>query len=120
MGRGFIEQIDTFPGMSLGLPPAARITDYTELALHDDHGDTLALHDFFNTLQAAPAANGRVVQTGDGKPIGDLWLRKIPAYDFDNRALVILFSSMKGAARSTAANTSRWRPSPPIRSFPSR
>jgi hypothetical protein len=95
-GRGFIEQIDTFPGMSLGLPPAARIPDYTKLALHDDRGDTLALHDFFKTLQAAPAANGRVVQTGDGKPIGDLWLRKIPAYDFDNRELVILFSSMKG------------------------
>ena len=95
-GRGFIEEVDTFPGMSLGIPPAARTIDYTRLALHDDRGDTLGLHDFFKTLPAAPAANGRVVQTGDGKPIGDLWLRKIPAYDFDNRSLVILFSSMQG------------------------
>jgi hypothetical protein len=96
MGRGFIEQFDTFPGMSLGVPPAANSADHEDLDLHEDHGGKAALQAFYKTLAAAPAANGTVIQTGDGKPIGDLWLRKIPAYDFDNRELVILISSTKG------------------------
>ncbi len=95
-GRGFIEQVDAFPGMAYGTPPAANSADNAQLDLHEDHGDIEALRAFFGTLAAEPAANGNVAATGSGKPIGDLWATKDPAYDFDNRTLVLVLSSMKG------------------------
>jgi hypothetical protein len=88
--RGFIEQLDGFPGMSFGSPPAADTADNTLLNLFEDRGGTTALRSFYRTLKAD---NG--VTTEAGKPVGDLWAtRDFNLYDFDNTDLVLLISSV--------------------------
>jgi hypothetical protein len=90
--RGFIDELDAFPGMSYGTPPAAASPDNTKLGLHDDRGGTRALKAFFRTLRAE---NG--VTTEAGKPIGDIWFTKnFDLYDFDNTRLILLVSSLNG------------------------
>ena len=60
--RGFIEELDAFPGMSYGTPPAAASDGQHELDLHDERGGTRALRAFFNTLRAE---NGVTTETGN-------------------------------------------------------
>jgi hypothetical protein len=96
MGRGFIEQLDAFPGLSLGTPPAANSIDNTKLRLYDERGGLRALNAFLSVLEAAPAANGNVAFTGTGKPIGDLWVNDDEAYDFMNTTFQVFVSSFEG------------------------
>ena len=88
--RGFLEQLDGFPGMSFGGPPAASTADYTLLNLFEDRGGTTALRSFYRSLKAE---NG--ITTEAGKPVGDLWATiDFSLYDFDNTDLVLLISSL--------------------------
>ena len=88
--RGFVEELDGFPGMSYGTPPAANVDDNFSLDLHDGRGGTGALKNFYKTLKAE---NG--VTTEAGKPIGDLWATNdLNVYDFDNTDLVLLISAL--------------------------
>ena len=102
MGRGFIEQLDAFPGLSLGAPPAANARDNTRLRLYDEHGGVPALNTFLSVLQAAPAANGNIAFTGTGKPIGDLWVNDDEAYEFMNSTLQVFVSSFEGGRPTNA------------------
>ena len=90
--RTFIDEIDSFPGMSYGLPPAAEEDDNYALHLHDDRGGIAqALLPFYLILQSD---NG--VQLEGGKPVGELWAKNDAAFDFDNTDLVVLVTALRG------------------------
>jgi hypothetical protein len=106
MGREFIEQLDAFPGLSLGAPPAASAEDNSKLRLYDEHGGERLLKSFYSVMEAAPAANGNVAFTGTGKPIGDLWVNDDEAYDFMNTTLQVIVSSFEGGRPLNAGRIS--------------
>lgn len=88
--RGFVEELDAFPGMSYGAPPAADAAGNIFLDLHEDRGGTRALKPFYAALKAE-----NDVTTEAGKPVGDLWAtRDLTVYDFDNTDLVLLISAV--------------------------
>lgn len=67
--RGFIDEIDAFPAMSYGAPPAANIdTDSPMIDLHSDRIGRPAMASFFNAVKSD---NG--VMVGAGAALGSLW-----------------------------------------------
>jgi hypothetical protein len=86
--RSFIDEIDSFPGMSYGDPPAASRTDTYMLDLRN----FFRLEEAF--FPAIVAADGTKLD-GD-KPIGMLWAKTDPSFKFDNTSLVIYLSAIPG------------------------
>ena len=86
--RAFLEELDSFPGMSCGEPPAASLVDTHMLDLHEDRAGVLGLTPFYKVL-----ASDDVTLAG-GKPVGLLWSDK--TFRFDNTDLVLLISAFPG------------------------
>ena len=89
--RAFIEELDRFPSLSYGTPPAANGRDRYGLDLHKDRGGVVALRAFYR-----PLASESGVTLGDGTEVGRVWSDKTPAFRFDNTDLVVLLSSFPG------------------------
>jgi hypothetical protein len=89
--RRFVEEIDAFPGMEYGGPPAAQADDNYTLGLHGDRLEGDELREF---LKGVRATNG--VKLDGNRDIGALWTSTNPAFNFDNRSLLVLFSSFPG------------------------
>lgn len=88
--RGFIDEIDTFPGMAHGAPPAANETsDWPLLDLHEDRLGRAGLKSFFNRL-----ASDNGVQVGTS-PIGTVWADR-GTYPFDNTDLIVVVTAHPG------------------------
>lgn len=85
--RGFIDEVDAFPAMSLGDAPRANAFDNALLGLHPDRGHTPELRRFFGIL-AEPQG---VVPDG-GTRIGDVWAQN--TFRFDSTELVVLVSAV--------------------------
>ena len=69
--RAFIEELDNFPGMALGAPPAANTKGGTpSLSLHSDRCGRAGLDILLSALQAVSG-----VQFGPGADIGAAWAR---------------------------------------------
>ncbi|MGB7948046.1 MAG: M64 family metallopeptidase [Candidatus Binatia bacterium] len=86
--RTFIDEIDSFPGMSYGDPPAAEQSGYYSLDLRNFFDLEKA---FFPVLDAADGTK----LDGD-KPLGTLWAKEDASFKFDNRSLVVYLSAMPG------------------------
>jgi len=86
--RAFIDERDAFPGMSYGEPPAANLSDTTELAVHEDRAGVVGLRPFYSVL-ASPGTT-----LADGRAIGVVWTED--AFRFNNRTTVVLISSFPG------------------------
>lgn len=65
--RTFIDEVDGFPGLSVGLPPAASNTETTFLQLHANRVGSTMMRLVCNTLGSAN------VTLADGRPLGMLW-----------------------------------------------
>ncbi len=86
--RAFIEEIDGFPAMAFGEPPAADLADTTMLTLHEDRAGVAGLIPFYTVL-ASPSAT-----LADGTAIGRVWAEDV--FPFHNRTLVVAISSFPG------------------------
>jgi hypothetical protein len=72
--RGFIEELDNFPGMALGDPPAANISGrFPLLKLHPFRGGRDGVNRLFASMQSDSN-----VQVGPGARIGALWAGRPP------------------------------------------
>ena len=86
--RSFIDEIDSFPGMTYGDVPAAnRVDNY----LLDVRSSFRLEEAFFPFLEAT---NGTKLD-GD-KPLGTLWAKTDPSFKFDSTSLVIYLSAISG------------------------
>ncbi|MEP6933427.1 MAG: M64 family metallopeptidase, partial [Nitrospirota bacterium] len=87
--RSFIDEIDSFPGMTYGDPPAASRADGNFLL---DVRNSFRLADtFFPFLVAADGT-----KLDNDKPLGTLWAMTDPSFKFDNTSLVIYLSAIPG------------------------
>ncbi len=83
--RAFIEELDNFPGMALGEPPAANTKNgEPSLSLHSDRCGRAGLDALLSLLQAE-AASG--VQFGPGANIGAAWARPAVRQNLTDYAL---------------------------------
>jgi hypothetical protein len=81
--RAFIEELDNFPGMALGAPPAANTKNGTpSLSLHSDRCGRAGLDILLTALQAVSG-----VQFGPGANIGAAWARPPLRQDLTDYAL---------------------------------
>lgn len=87
--RSFIDEIDSFPGMTYGDPPAAeRAGDNFSLGVRN----SFSLADaFFPFLVAADST-----KLDNDKPLGLLWSKTDPNFKFDNTSLVVYLSAVPG------------------------
>jgi hypothetical protein len=90
--RGFIDEIDGFPGMCYGAPPAANLgTGIPMLNLHDGRVGRTGLKSFFTTL-----ASDNNVMVGM-RNIGTVWAeRGLGTFTFDNTDLIVMISAHPG------------------------
>jgi hypothetical protein len=95
--RSFIDEIDSFPGMTYGESPrASEVGDNFSLDVHNSFrlGDA-----FFAFLSASDGTR----LDGD-KPLGTVWAKTDPTFKFDSTSLVIYLSAIPGGrANSTIA-----------------
>jgi hypothetical protein len=89
--RAFIDELDRFPAMSYGNPPAANRHEPYGLDLHEDRGAVHALQSFYRPLAADSG-----VKLSDGSDVGVVWAQKDPTHAFDNTDLVVLITSIPG------------------------
>lgn len=87
--RSFIDEIDSFPGMTYGDPPAAeRAGDNFSLGVRNSFSLGEA---FFPFLVAADGT-----KLDHDKPLGLLWAKTDPSFKFDNTSLVVYLSAVPG------------------------
>lgn len=87
--RSFIDEIDSFPGMTYGDPPAAeRAGDNFSLGVRNSFSLAEA---FFPFLIAADGT-----KLDHDKPLGLLWAKTDPSFKFDNTSLVVYLSAVPG------------------------
>lgn len=87
--RSFIDEIDSFPGMTYGDPPAAeRAGDNFSLGVRNSFSLAEA---FFPFLVAADGT-----KLDHDKPLGLLWAKTDPSFKFDNTSLVVYLSAVPG------------------------
>jgi hypothetical protein len=101
--RTFIDEVNSFPAISVGSPPAAGWNEDGLLAYHDFRGDVGPERDAFFKRVAATPRNGITVvldDTGGQDPgLGHLWAEDRPGFAFDNRSFfVALSNSTEGRA----------------------
>jgi hypothetical protein len=127
--RVFAEELDSFPGLSYGLPPAVNRSDENYmLDLHDGRGSVALLQSFYQTV-----ASDSGLTLDQGITLGHLWGDTNPIFqsttDFDNTDLVVIVTSVPGgrALNGTgyialpARSADIWfevKPYPPSRSVP--
>lgn len=100
--RTFIDEIDAFPAMGLGAPPAAdQQSDIPLLLLHPDRGGDAVLEAFYRALGAAN--NVVIAGPGPGNNLGIVWAEDRPAFHFDNRSLVVALSAFEGGRAQRTA-----------------
>lgn len=88
--RGMVDEIDGFPGMAMGAPPAARIRASALLEPHPDRGGPAEYVNFLHQL------SGPVIVPGAAK-LGDLWAADPPVpVRFESQELVVILSSYPG------------------------
>jgi hypothetical protein len=88
--RGFIDEIDAFPAMSYGAPPAANLD--TQTPMLDLHRDRVGRTDMKHFFAALKSDNG--VKVGADE-IGSLWATR-GTLPFDNTDLVVMMSAHPG------------------------
>lgn len=108
--RTFVDEVDTFPAVAVGLPPSATFDDAGSLAFHDLRGGVEECRAFLADV-AAEQRSGRppivlsdAAVTDDDAPsrvIGNLWGTELPnVATFDNRRyLALLADSPVGRSR---------------------
>jgi hypothetical protein len=92
--RAFVDEINAFPGMSYGRPPAANANDNYSLDLHRDRGGVDALKPLYRVI----ASDSGVALDG-GRLLGNLWADDEPSHQnvyFDNTDLIALVTSLPG------------------------
>lgn len=92
--RMFIDEVDAFPGMSYGGPPAVRDSFTYILDLHEGRGGVRALKSLYRVLTSDSG-----VALDGGVPLGHLWDVADPDVQkvhFDNTDLVAILSSIPG------------------------
>jgi hypothetical protein len=92
--RTFIDEMDGFPGMSYGDPPAANQDDVFSLGLHPARAG-FRLESFYSALMSA----NNVKLAGD-RPIGLLWANEDPSFKLPN--IVVYLSSIPGGRANSA------------------
>ena len=103
--RTFIDEVEVFPAVAIGDPPAAGLQkDNSLLGYHRHRGLSSEVDAFFNRVTAKPKP-GLAPIALDGAPpqdaLGRLWNTDPatrPAFKFDNRQFVATFSNMPSAA----------------------
>jgi hypothetical protein len=107
--RTFVDDVDTFPAMSIGEPPLASLTFPDMLQRHDLRArfdsDSDQWKTLFKRVKAAPQ-NGVTVSlddTGNQAPeLGNLWAEDRPGFAFDNRVHVAILCNVPyGRANSS-------------------
>ena len=89
--RTFIDEVDAFPGMSYGMPPAANRPFGTLLGPHEDRGGVAGLKLLYPRLES-----DNEVKLDGGRAVGHVWAAIDPGFHFDNTDLVVLVSSVPG------------------------
>jgi hypothetical protein len=91
--RTFVDEIDAFPAMALGTPPAAmQDTDFPLLQLHPQRGGQAGLDAFYGAL----VADNNVAVTDPAGNLGALWAEDRASFRFDNRSLVVALAAYDG------------------------
>jgi hypothetical protein len=119
--RTFVDEVDSFPAVAVGLPPSASFDDLGPLAFHDLRGGIDECRTFLANVGAAPRGGRPAIVLGnsavddDGAPstaIGNLWGTELAnAGTFDNRRfLALLCDSPVGRARWTESVGLLFRP----------
>ncbi|HKS29810.1 MAG TPA: M64 family metallopeptidase [Pyrinomonadaceae bacterium] len=100
--RTFIEEVDNYPGLSMGDPPAAdQKTRTPMLEIHGRRGRRGGLDRFFSNLegQNIPFITEKLEANDPQQPrqlpLGALWAEQL-GFPFDNTGLIILVSSLPG------------------------
>lgn len=98
--RVFAEEVDAFPGLSYGEPPAANRNDNYSLRLHDGRGGVGILRTFYRRLasDSGVALDGNVV-------LGNLWAEADTTFQtthFNNTDLVVIVTSVPGGRAANA------------------
>ncbi len=110
--RTFIDEVDMFPAVAIGDPPAAGLKkDNSLLGYHGRRGSSSEVDAFFNRVTAKPKP-GLAPIALDGAPpqdaIGRLWNTDPatrPAFTFDNRRFVATFSNIPYGRANAAIHT---------------
>ena len=110
--RTFIDEVDVFPAVAIGDPPAAGLTkDNSLLGYHGRRGLSSEVDAFFNRVTAKPKP-GLAPIALDGAPpqdaLGRLWNTDPatrPAFKFDNRQFVATFSAIPYGRANGAIHT---------------
>lgn len=94
--RTSIDEIETFPPIAMGVPPAASVPASAMLRLHTDRGGKTAL---FDLLKQVTAADGTTLP--GGLELGKLWIplpegAPPPPWRFDNTELQVVLSAYPG------------------------
>jgi hypothetical protein len=88
--RSFVDEIDIFPPLALGLPPTASQPVADLITLHDDRGGLAAVEPFFQALTTSS-----ILPAGAG-PLGLLWAKDQSKFRFSNRHLVSYLAVSQG------------------------
>jgi hypothetical protein len=89
--RTFIEELDGFPGMALGEPPAAKAAESASLNLHPFRATRPVLDRFFAVLQDKDGT------TAAGANIGSVWSGQSAALTFNNYNFIVVLSCFAAA-----------------------
>jgi hypothetical protein len=88
--RRMVDEIDGFPGVAMGEPPAARVRGTSMLTPHPDRGGAAELLTLVGRITAPVIVPGAT-------RLGDLWaVGSNPAWRFDSQGLIVLLSSYPG------------------------
>jgi hypothetical protein len=101
--RVFAQELDAFPGLCYGRPPAANRVDNYMLGLHDGRGDFAIRRTFYRRL-----ASDNGVQLDGNVRLGNLWAEVDTTFQsthFDNTDLVVIVTAVPGGR---AVNGSRY------------
>jgi hypothetical protein len=108
--RTFVDEVDTFPAVAVGLPPSASFDDVGPLAFHDLRGGIAECRTFLANVAAEPRAGRPPIVVSDAAvadddapstAIGNLWGTELAnTATFDNRRyLALLVDSPVGRSR---------------------
>jgi hypothetical protein len=90
--RSFIDEIDTFPSVSAGVPPSADSDDTSILGDHYLRGDDDERGAFLARVTARPIGSMAPITLGVAPPgdgIGNMWAKDHPAFPFDDTRFVV-------------------------------
>jgi hypothetical protein len=93
--RTFIDEVDTFPGTALGVPPAANEEEEGLLSYHQFRGDWMELHEVFKRMVGTGRGGAPPIVLGAGPPhreVGVLW--RDHTFAFINADLVVALSNI--------------------------